>query len=280
MSGFKLDGCRAVITGAGSGLGRALALELAKRNARVVLADVDVPGAEETARQIQAGGRQDEGAAQVFRCDVTVPEQVEALAKFAEERLGGVDFIVNNAGVAVGGEVGETSLDDWKFVMGVNLWGVIHGCHVFVPRLRKQGRGAVLNVASAAGLLAPPGLGPYNVTKSGVVSLSETLHAEVGRHGIAVTVLCPTFFRTQILASSRGPQDAGQRVAVQAMMDKSKVQAPEVARAALDAVEKGSLYAVPMWDGSIFWLVKRLMPSFFHGFLGSDLAKKLTGRAG
>jgi NAD(P)-dependent dehydrogenase (short-subunit alcohol dehydrogenase family) len=278
MSGFKLDGCRAVVTGGGSGLGRALALELSRRSARVVIADVDVVGGEETARLIQESGRRDEGAAVVHRCDVTSAEQVEDLARFAEERLGGIDFVANNAGVAVAGDVGVVSLDDWRFVVGVNLWGVIHGCHVFVPRLRKQKRGAILNVASAAGLLAPPTMAPYNVTKAGVVSLSETLHAELRRDGIGVTVLCPTFFRTQILASSRGPTDDKQRAAVEKMMDGSRVQAPEVARAALSAVERGSLYAVPMWDGSVMWLLKRLFPSVFHGFLGSDLVARLTGR--
>lgn len=280
MGGFKLDGCRAVVTGAGSGLGRALAVELSRRGARVVLADVDLAGAEETARQIHEAGRADEGAALVSRCDVTSPEQVEALAQFAEQRLGGVDFVANNAGVAVGGEVGAVALDDWRFVVGVNLWGVIHGCHTFVPALRRQGRGAILNVASAAGLLAPPGMAPYNVTKAAVVSLSETLYSELRRERIGVTVLCPTFFSTQILASSRGPTDDAQRAAVQKMMDRSRVQAPDVARAALRAVERGSLYAVPMWDGSILWLLKRLAPSTFHGLLGSDLARRVSGRPG
>src|SRR6185312_10510780 len=112
-------------------------------------------------------------------------------------------LVINNAGVAVGGRVGEVALDDWRWIMGVNLWGVIHGCHVFATQLRAQGSGHILNVASAAGLLAPPGMAPYNVTKAAVVALSETLRGELRDAGVGVTVLCPTFFRTNIAASSR-----------------------------------------------------------------------------
>jgi len=274
---IKLDGCAAVVTGAGSGLGRAFALALAKRSARLVLADINQAAAEETAKLVRAerpGDAPDEGAAMVFACDVTSAEAVEKLAVFAEERLGAVDLVINNAGVAVGGEMGAVSLDDWRFVVGVNLWGVIHGCHSFVPRFRARKKGAILNVASAAGLLAPPRLGPYNVTKAAVVALSETLYAELRDDGIGVTVLCPTFFKTQILDSSRGTTDDKQRAAVQKLMDDSKLQAPEVAKAALAAVENGNLYAVPMTDGWLLWTLKRLMPQTFHRLLATSLAKR------
>ena len=169
-----------------------------------------------------------------MRCDVARVEEVEALAAAAERALGGVDLVINNAGVAVGGLVGEVPLDDWRWIMGVNLWGVIYGCHVFVPRLRKQGRGHILNVASAAGLLAPPGMAPYNVTKAAVVALSETLRAELRDAGVGVTVLCPTFFRTNIAQSSRAI-DGKQRALVEKLMARSKIQADDVARLALDS---------------------------------------------
>ena len=158
-----VDSPRAVVTGAGSGLGRAFCLELARaRHARIVCADIDEAAARRTAAEV--GGT-------AVRCDVARVEEVEALADAAERALGGVDLVINNAGVAVGGRIGEVGLDDWRWIMGVNLWGVIYGCHVFAPRLRAQGRGHILNVASAAGLLAPPGMGPYNVTKAAVVAL-------------------------------------------------------------------------------------------------------------
>ena len=165
-----VDAPRAVVTGAGSGLGRAFCHELRKRGARLICADIDEAAAQKTAAEV--GGT-------AVRCDVAKIEDVEALAAAADRALGGVDLVINNAGVAVAGHVGDVSLDDWRWIMGVNLWGVIYGCHVFAPRLRKQGRGHILNVASAAGLLAPPGMAPYNVTKAAVVALSETLCAEL-----------------------------------------------------------------------------------------------------
>jgi len=175
-----VDSPRAVVTGAGSGLGRAFCLELKKRGARLVCADIDEAAAQRTASEV--GGT-------AVRCDVARIEDVEALAAAAERALGGVDLVVNNAGVAVAGPVGEVPLDDWRWIMGVNLWGVIYGCHVFAPRLKKQGRGHIINVASAAGLLAPPGMAPYNVTKAAVVALSETMSAELKQTGVGVTVL-------------------------------------------------------------------------------------------
>ena len=273
---INLDGCNAVVTGAGSGLGRAFAIELARRSARLVLADVNEAAAEETSRLARENGRSsaDEATVLVAACDVTSAEAVERLAVFAEERLGPVDLVINNAGVAVGGETGVVSLEDWEFVIGVNLWGVVHGCHAFVPRFRDRTHGAILNVASAAGLLAPPRLGPYNVTKAAVVALSETLFSELRGHGIGVTVLCPTFFQTQILDSSRGVQTEQQRAAVRELMRRSRLQAPDVAKAALAAVERGRLYAVPMTDGRLLWALKRLVPETFHKLLSTSIARR------
>jgi NAD(P)-dependent dehydrogenase (short-subunit alcohol dehydrogenase family) len=127
-----------------------------------------------------------------MRCDVTRLADVRSLA---EACTGAVDLVVNNAGVGAGGRIGELSIEDWRWT-DVDLYGVIHGCHVFVPILREQGRGHVLNVASAAGLLCAPHMAAYNVAKAGVVALSETLAAELAGSGVGVTVLCPTFFKT------------------------------------------------------------------------------------
>jgi NAD(P)-dependent dehydrogenase (short-subunit alcohol dehydrogenase family) len=248
-----VDSARAVVTGAGSGLGRAFCLELAKRGARVVCADIDEAAAHKTAADI--GGT-------AVRCDVSRVEEVEALAAAADRALGGVDLVINNAGVAVAGLVGDVALDDWRWIMGVNLWGVIYGCHVFAPRLRKQGRGHILNVASAAGLLAPPGMAPYNVTKAGVVALSETLGAELKGSGVGVTVLCPTFFRTNIGKSSRAA-DEKQRALVEKLMSRSKIQADDVARLALDCAARNELYALPHADGRWMWRLKRWAPDSY-----------------
>jgi NAD(P)-dependent dehydrogenase (short-subunit alcohol dehydrogenase family) len=152
---------RCVITGAGGGFGRALALELAARNARLVLSDVDVSGVEETARLATSAGAT---SALALRCDVTKLDDVRALASACD---GPVDLIVNNAGVSSAGRVGELPIEDWRWTIEVDLFGVINGCHVFAPILRAQGHGHFLNVASCAGLLCAPMLGAYNVAKAG-----------------------------------------------------------------------------------------------------------------
>src|SRR5262249_27722456 len=157
---------RAVVTGAGSGLGRALCVVLAQRGARIVASDINLSAARATVALLPGD------QAHAVACDVANFEQVQALGEKADQLLGGVDLVVNNAGVAAGGRVGEIPLSDWQWLLGINLWGVIHGCHVFVPRLRRQKSGHILNVASAAGLAGLPQLGPYNVSKAGVIALS------------------------------------------------------------------------------------------------------------
>jgi NAD(P)-dependent dehydrogenase (short-subunit alcohol dehydrogenase family) len=267
---MRLDGARAVITGAGSGLGRALCTELARRGARVMVSDRDSASAEGTARLIETAG----GKAVLQPCDVTKPEEVEALAEAAFSGLGGVDLLVNNAGVGGGGEIGKMPLEEWKRILDVNLWGVIHGCHAFVPRLRAQGSGHILNIASAAGLLSVGFLAPYNVSKAGVVSLSETLYLELKPAGIGVTVACPTFFRTNIASASAQYTDPKLGTAARRLVDESRVAPEGVARSLLRAVERGDHYALPLADGRWFWRLKRLTPG---GFLRitSALQKKL-----
>lgn len=260
------DRPRAVVTGGGSGLGRAFCLELARRRGTIVVADVDEAGAAETAKLVAEAG----GTAHTRSCDVTSSDAVERLAAESETLLGGVDLVVNNAGVAVGGPIGVVPLEDWRWVIGVNLWGVIHGCHAFVPRMKARGRGHVLNVASAAGLLSAPEMGPYNVTKAGVVALSETLAAELRGSGVGVTVLCPTFFRTNIHKAARAHGSADPAM-VERLMDRAKVQADGVARFALRAADAGILYALPHGDGRSFWRLKRLAPESYQRVLMPSL---------
>jgi len=261
-------GAGAVVTGAGSGLGRALALDLARRGARVMCSDIREETAKETAELVRKAGAE----AFVNVCDVASWEQVQALAESAESSLGQVDLVCNNAGVAVGGPFEDVSLEDWEWIVGINLWGVIYGCRAFLPGMRERRRGWVINTASAAGLIRSPMMSPYNVTKIGVVGLSETLYAEYKEHGVNVSVLCPTFFKTNIVEDARGghqtPEEEERiKTFVRRQMEKSKVQAPDVARAAVDGVLKGDLYVVPMRDGRVMWRLKRLMPERFCDLL-------------
>ncbi len=248
-----------MVTGAASGIGRAFAVELARRGGRVVCADIDVAGAQVTAKEI-------DGLA--VACDVSTLEDVEALAETATAWLGEpVDLVVNNAGVGAGGlPIGETTIDDWQWTVDVNLWGMIHGCHVWAPRLRQTGRGGIINVASAASFAAAPNMGPYNVTKAGALALTETLAAELAGTGVRVTALCPTFVKTNITRNGRITESSG-RLADR-LMAWSGMSADRVARMALDGHDRGQLYVVPQPDAQMIWAAKRWAPSSYTRGLG------------
>jgi short-subunit dehydrogenase len=271
----RTHGTRAVVTGAGSGIGRAFALELAARGGQVVCSDIALDRAESTAAEIRAAG----GSAHAVACDVARLEDVEALALAAEDFFAApVDFVVNNAGVGTGGSaIGETPIEDWRWTVGINLWGVVHGCHVFVPRLRAAGRGGVINVASAAGFSAAPSMAAYHATKAAVMSLSETLAAELAGTGVGVTVVCPTFVATNIAVNGR-MTDRGREMANK-LMARGKVSAEGVARMALDGHDRGRMYVLPQVDAKVIWRVKRLVPNLYLRVmsLGARLAeRKLT----
>ena len=265
---------RAVITGAGGGLGRALSLDLAGRGASLVVSDVDQESVEQTAELVRAEGTQVE----VVPCDVTDRDAVFALIDETEKRLGGIDLIANNAGVSVGGPFDEISIEDWRWAIDINLWGVIYGCQAAVPKMKAQGRGYILNVASAAGLLTPPVMSAYNVSKAAVVALSETLYAEYKSTGIRVSVLCPTFFRTQIVEAGRGATTPKENARIIRWMERSKVQAPEVAKSAIDSLQDVKLYVLPMQDGEVAWRMKREAPEMFYDSQSEAHEKYLEGR--
>lgn len=261
----------AVVTGAASGLGRALCNVIARRGGKVLAADVNLEGAEETARA--HGDR-----VKAVRCDVSRRADVEALAEEATRFLDTLDLVVNNAGVAVAGAVGEVPTEDWHWIMGVNLWGPIYGCEVFVPKLKAQRSGHVLNVASAAGLISSPFMAPYNVTKAGVVALSETLSGELADHGVGVSVLCPTFFPTNIAKNSRAT-DQKLKALASHLVDGGKTTPEQVAELALAGCAADDLYIVPHADGRWMWRMKRLMPERF-GDLAPRAVRMMQKRFG
>ncbi len=247
-----LGGRVAVVTGAASGFGRAIALRCAGERMRLALADVDEQALAETARL--AGER---GAESLTRkCDVSRWDDVEALAARTYERFGAAHLLFNNAGVAVAGPVWAATLEDWRWVLGVNLMGVIHGIRAFVPRMLRQGSEAhLVNTASVAGLLSVPGQGVYCVSKHAVVTLSECLlhDLRVENAPIGVSVLCPAFVNTGIADSGRnrpadlaatnplaGPHEERLRKAVRS----GKLSADDVAAAAMDAVASGRFYVL------------------------------------
>ncbi|MCP9276707.1 SDR family NAD(P)-dependent oxidoreductase [Mycolicibacterium arenosum] len=262
----------AVITGAGSGIGAAFAAELGRRGGRVVCSDINAAAASNTADAITAAG----GRAIALTCDVSRLEDVELLAKESQSWFGGPPTVViNNAGVGAGGQaIGEADLDDWNWVLNINLWGPIHGCHVFAPILRDAGRPAgIINVASAAAFGAAPGMAAYNVSKAGVLSLSETLSAELSGTGVNVTVLCPTFVKTNIVEAGRISDKSTQLA--DRLMRWTGFSPERVARTCLDTLDRGGLYCLPQPDARIGWGIKRFTPTVYTRAVG--LTTRVTG---
>jgi NAD(P)-dependent dehydrogenase (short-subunit alcohol dehydrogenase family) len=248
----------AVITGGASGLGREFANRAAGLGMQLVLADVQHDALDQARAELEAGGAR----VLAMPCDVRKGEQVQALADAAMERFGAVHLVFNNAGVGAGGLIWENSEADWEWVLGVNLWGVIHGVRVFTRLMLDCAardpafEGHIVNTASMAGLLNAPTMGVYNVSKHAVVSLSETLYHDLQlvEAPIGASVLCPYFVPTGISQSQRNRPDdvkmaagpTASQKAAQAMTAKAvesgKVSAGEVARMTFDAIAAGQFY--------------------------------------
>lgn len=255
-----------MVTGAGGGLGRAICIRLAQRGAHLLVADQDIEAADETVRLL---GRAD---ARAIACDVSDADSVLALADTMTRVFGGTDLLVNNAGTALGGAMGDLPLSEWERILRVNLWGAIHGCHVFVPRLRSQGSGAILNVASVAGLLTAPMMCAYNVSKAGVIALSESLYAELAGTGVGMTVLCPTFLRPGVSSHLNGIEHSARSFA-QRVMSHSHVTMDDAARVGLEAVDGGLLYAMPDSHERWLWRMKRAAPEAYYRMVASHVRK-------
>jgi NAD(P)-dependent dehydrogenase (short-subunit alcohol dehydrogenase family) len=264
----RLPGRRAFVTGAASGLGRAFALELARHGWRLGLADLNVERLGRVGAEVAAAG----GRVTTYPGDVAAPEFVESsLGGYARE-AGGLDLLINNAGVAVAGLVETTSAEDWRWAIEINLLGVVHGCRVAVPLMRRQRSGAILNIASSAGFASAPQMGAYNASKAGVIALTETLAAELDGTGVQVSVAMPGFFRTGLLETMRAP--AEESALAHRLMAGSSHDAEDAARAILVATSRGRLYIV--WPREYVWLwrIKRFFPLRFLGLLRRMRARR------
>lgn len=250
-----------LVTGAGSGIGRETALAFSKAGAHLWLADVNDEGNAETGRMIEDHG----GKAQVFHADVSDEKSVEKLAGQIHGEIPALDILVNNAGIGSAARFLETSLSTWRKVLDVNLMGVIHGCHFFLPKMVERGQGGhVVNVASAAAFLAAPEMPVYSTSKFAVLGFSESLRADMARHDIGVSAICPGFINTPIVANTimEGEMgaDAGVRERIMKFYEKRNYTPAQVAAGVLTAVRRNRGVQPVSPESWAMYYGKRLMP--------------------
>ncbi len=257
---MKIAGTRALITGAGSGIGRATALRFARNGACVVAVDIDADSARTTATE--CGGN-----AAAFDCNVADREAVAALAVQVEDELGPIDVLVNNAGVGVAGPFLQNTLEDWEWLRGVNLDGVVHGCHAFGAAMVRRRRGHIVNIASGAGYTPNRNMAAYCASKAAVIMLSQCLRADWASSGVGVSAICPGLIKTPIASKTRMVGSmAGKRDAALRLFRFG--HAPDVvAKAIVEAVERNR-EVVPVGVESSFALnVSRFAPGALRGLL-------------
>jgi NAD(P)-dependent dehydrogenase (short-subunit alcohol dehydrogenase family) len=272
---------RVLITGAGSGLGRALAEQFAGAGWKVACTDVRLDAAQKTATDLAARG----ATALALALDVRSEEGFTAVVAEVQQAWGGIDVLINNAGVATAGAVVDSPMEQWRFVLDINLLGCVRGARAVIPLMKAQGAGRIVNIASFAGIANPPALASYNVSKAAVLSLSETLRSELHGDGIGVHVAAPSFFKTDLLNSGRGEiaDDAHstapqmQRI-VERLMDKASVGAADVARDIFDAVQNDRFLVITHADARKQARIKRYAPEFFFRMALKSTAAFLAKR--
>ncbi len=253
----RLPGRRAFITGAGSGLGLEFARTLAAENWVLGLFDVDPSRLVKAEEEIAATGAR----VHAFPGDVRHYEELAVALNAFGDIAGGLDLMINNAGVACAGNLLETPLDDWRWILDINILGVVNGCRAGVPHLQRSGRGILLNIASAAAFVSPPFTTPYNATKAAVLSISESLSPELKSAGIQVSVAMPGFMNTSLLETARGPEH--EREVANESMHKSRYTAAMGARDILREAARGELYIVLPKPMRNVWRFKRWFPDIF-----------------
>ncbi len=259
MNTSRLDGRRVLVTGAGSGIGKETALLCARRGADLAICDVAEVGLEKTAAAARELGR-----SVLSQCvDVADRDQMRAFAELVHADAGAIDLLVNNAGVGLGAGLLDTTLEDWDWIVGINLMGVVHGCHFFVPPMVERGQGHVVNVASMAGYTASPLLVAYTTTKFAVLGLSESLREELHEKGVGVTAVCPGVINTPITRTSpmRGESASpGVRDRVVRTYERRNYPPERVARNILRAVARDRTVAPITAEAWLAYGLKRLSP--------------------
>ncbi len=257
---------RALVTGGASGLGLALVRRLAERGARVLATDIH----DERPAEL------DGVAAEYRRLDVTSDVDWSAARDWVVENWSGLDLLFNNAGVAAGGRIELSEMDQWQWIVDINLLGVARGCRTFTPLLKEARAGHIVNTSSAAGLVHPPRMSEYTAVKAGVVALSETLRYELRPYDVDVSVVCPTFFRTNLTSSMRGKDESAQASAAK-LIDGSKRTADDIAVIVLAQVEKGTHIILTDREGRVAYAAKRFLRPVYDNQMfkaGARMARK------
>lgn len=261
-------GKRAFITGGGGGLGRALAIKLASDGWIVGITDIKQEALDESKKLIETAG----GKALTFCFDVADADAYKSSFDRFVNETGGLDVIINNAGVGDGGLFGEYDLEHWKWITGINQMAVVYGSHYATQVMKKQGSGHIISIASAAGLANMPNMSMYNVTKAAVISLMETLYAELWAFNIRVSVVCPTFFRSNIMQFNKGDTNAttiGQKI-----IEKAKYAPDDIAEYILTQAGKHQFYILHPYQAKMVFHLKRFLPNFFLNLKAKQFAKK------
>lgn len=227
---------RVLVTGGASGLGAALAAEFLRRGDRVLVTDL--------ADGLDGLDQRESDGAKYLRLDVTVDADWEAARAWVESEWGGLDVLVNNAGIATGGRIDVVTMGEWQHVIDINLLGVVRGCRTFVPMMKADGAGHIVNTASVAGLVYPPAMSSYTAVKAAVVAISESLAYELGPWGIAVSAVCPGFFRTNLAASLNGSDAALDKIAAR-LIEKSPYSAEQIAAEVMKGIDARQLVIIP-----------------------------------
>ena len=265
---------RVFITGGASGLGKSLALCCARAGFWVCICDTNNERGQEALLELQEAGSPE---AIFQRCDVRSESDLIAVRDLLDKTWNGVDVVVNNAGVAQAGDVEDVPLEDWEWVIDINLLGVVRGCKVFTPLFKRQRGGHFINIASMAGLLDGPGMGAYSVTKAGVVKLSEVLDMELAPYQVKTTVVCPAFFPTNLGESLRSTNPDTDRF-LQKAFARSPISADQVAQQIYEAILEPRFWILPHRREKYLWWLKSMVPHKTYRSIVSWLVQRYIAK--
>ena len=258
----------AIVTGSASGIGRALGEELARRGAIVVMADVQTKQLEEVVDSITSSGHR----VKAVMLDVADFDAVKALVDDTVKEYGRLDYIFNNAGIAIGGEVRDCSIDDWRKVIEVDLYGVVHGVHAAYPIMVEQGFGHIINTASIEGLVPFPGTISYVASKYGVVGLSNALRVEGADLGVKVSVVCPGYIKTAIFHTSKMIKIDRQKI-LESLPERLGITPEECASVILRGVERNKATIVVTGMAKVLWILQRICPGLILWMMRRNIKK-------